>query len=122
MRWRERGLAPRGSPAEARGAHVPATKEAPRERTVRRAAIRRFGSAPLADGDGADDQGRGRLDTVRLANDAEILAREVGKAGSAAEVVVEATYGWYWAVDALQAAGVTVHLAHPLGVKGFAYR
>ncbi|NDV11049.1 IS110 family transposase, partial [Rhodococcus sp. IEGM 248] len=37
-------------------------------------------------------------------------------------VVLEATYGWYWAVDALQAAGATVHLAHPLGVKGFRYR
>ena len=28
----------------------------------------------------------------------------------------------YWAVDVLQAAGATVHLAHPLGVKGFRYR
>jgi transposase len=37
-------------------------------------------------------------------------------------VVLEATYGWYWAVDALQAAGARVHLAHPLGVKAFAYR
>jgi hypothetical protein len=25
-------------------------------------------------------------------------------------------------VDVLQAAGARVHLAHPLGVKGFAYR
>jgi transposase len=38
------------------------------------------------------------------------------------EVVVEATNGWYWAVDVLHAAGAEVHLAHPLGVKGFAYR
>jgi transposase len=37
-------------------------------------------------------------------------------------VVLEATYGWYWAVDALQAAGASVHLAHPLGVKAFEYR
>jgi transposase len=37
-------------------------------------------------------------------------------------VVLEATYGWYWAVDALQAAGAKVHMAHPLGVKGFAHR
>ena len=36
--------------------------------------------------------------------------------------VLEATYGWYWAVDALQAAGAQVHLAHPLGVKAFEYR
>jgi len=28
----------------------------------------------------------------------------------------------YWAVDLLQAAGAEVHLAHPLGVKGFALR
>ncbi len=38
------------------------------------------------------------------------------------EVVLEATYGWYWAVDVLQAGGARVHLAHPLGVKGFRYR
>jgi transposase len=37
-------------------------------------------------------------------------------------VVLEATYGWYWAVDALQAGGASVHLAHPLGVKAFEYR
>jgi transposase len=37
-------------------------------------------------------------------------------------VVLEATYGWYWAADALTDAGANVHLAHPLGVKGFAYR
>jgi len=37
-------------------------------------------------------------------------------------VVLEATYGWYWAADLLQEHGATVHLAHPLGVKGFAYR
>jgi transposase len=36
--------------------------------------------------------------------------------------VLEATYGWYWAVDALQAGGANVHLAHPLGVKAFEYR
>jgi len=37
-------------------------------------------------------------------------------------VVVEATYGWYWAADVLEAAGAEVHLAHPLGVKAFSYR
>jgi len=35
---------------------------------------------------------------------------------------LEATYGWYWAVDALQATGASVHLAHPLGVKAFEIR
>jgi transposase len=62
------------------------------------------------------------LESVRIVNDAERLADVIARAGEAPEVVLEATYGWYWAVDALQAAGAGVHLAHPLGVKGFAYR
>ena len=37
-------------------------------------------------------------------------------------MVLEATYGWYWAADALAELGATVHLAHPLGVKAFSYR
>ena len=37
-------------------------------------------------------------------------------------MVLEATYGWYWAADVLADAGARVHLAHPLGVKAFAYR
>src|SRR5512135_609848 len=37
-------------------------------------------------------------------------------------LVLEATYGWYGAADALAAAGAEVHLAHPLGVKAFSYR
>jgi transposase len=43
-------------------------------------------------------------------------------AGNRPRVVLEATYGWYWADDALAAAGAQVHLAHPLGVKAFSYR
>jgi transposase len=42
--------------------------------------------------------------------------------GPAPKVVLEATYGWYWAADTLQAAGAQVHLAYPLGVKAFTYR
>ena len=30
-------------------------------------------------------------------------------------MVIEATYGWYWAVDLLRDAGFWVHLAHPSG-------
>ena len=63
-----------------------------------------------------------RLETVRIDNDPVALGLEIAKAGPDPEVVLEATYGWYWAVDVLQAAGARVHLAHPLGVKGFAYR
>jgi transposase len=63
-----------------------------------------------------------RLDTVRIDNDPMTLAAEIAKAGEHPQVVLEATYGWYWAVDVLTDAGAEVHLAHPLGVKGFAYR
>jgi hypothetical protein len=55
------------------------------------------------------------LETVRIDNDPMTLAAEITKAGEAPEVVLEATYGWYWAVDVLQDAGAVVHLAHPLG-------
>ena len=44
------------------------------------------------------------------------------RAGSCPRVALEATYGWYQSADALAAAGAEVHLAHPLGVKAFAYR
>jgi len=62
------------------------------------------------------------LEKVRIVNDADRLTDVIARAGEAPEVVLEATYGWYWAVDALQAVGARVHLAHPLGVKAFAYR
>jgi transposase len=62
------------------------------------------------------------LETAQIVNTAESLAEVLGRAGESPEVVLEATYGWYWAADVLQAAGAQVHLAHPLGVKGFAYR
>jgi transposase len=63
-----------------------------------------------------------QLGCVRIDNDPLVLAAEIAKAGEHPDVVLEATYGWYWAVDVLQDAGARVHLAHPLGVKGFAYR
>jgi transposase len=67
------------------------------------------------------DAGEG-LETVRISNDREMLARVMARAGEAPEVVLEATYGWYWAADALAELGASVHLAHPLGVKAFEYR
>src|SRR3954452_7111503 len=63
-----------------------------------------------------------QLGCVRIDNDPLALAAEIAKAGEHPDVVLEATYGWYWAVDVLQDAGAEVHLAHPLGVKGFTYR
>ena len=60
-----------------------------------------------------------RLETVRISNDPEYLRQVMARAGEAPEVVLEATYGWYWAVDTLAELGAKVHLAHPLGVKAF---
>jgi transposase len=62
------------------------------------------------------------LETVRISNDPEYLRQVMERAGEAPEVVLEATYGWYWAADTLAELGAHVHLAHPLGVKMFAYR
>jgi len=63
-----------------------------------------------------------KLETVRITNSPAELRKQIARAGVTPRVVVEATYGWYWAADTLAAAGAEVHLAHPLGVKGFAYR
>jgi transposase len=62
------------------------------------------------------------LEAVRISNDPKLLAQVMGRAGEQPEVVLEATYGWYWAADLLTTIGANVHLAHPLGVKAFAYR
>ena len=63
-----------------------------------------------------------KLETARIANSPAALRAVIARAGREPLVVVEATYGWYWAADALAAAGAEVHLAHPLGVKAFSYR
>jgi transposase len=68
-----------------------------------------------------DEQGQ-QLGWVRIDNDPKALVRECRKAGRGAPVAIEATYGWYWAVDALVAAKFDVHLAHPYGMKAMRKR
>jgi transposase len=63
-----------------------------------------------------------RLGTAKITNSPAALRKEIARAGQHPKVVLEATYGWYWAADTLAAAGAEVHLAHPLGVKAFSYR
>jgi transposase len=46
-----------------------------------------------------------RLETVRISNDPEYLRQVMARAGEAPEVVLEATYGWYWAADLLAELG-----------------
>jgi transposase len=55
------------------------------------------------------------LETVQIDNDPIGLAEVIARAGDGPEVVLEATYGWYWAADVLAECGASVHLAHPLG-------
>lgn len=59
---------------------------------------------------------------VRIWNDRRRLVAEATRHGERPRVAIEATYGWYWAVDALVEAGAEVHLAHPLGVRMFTLR
>ena len=63
-----------------------------------------------------------KLETARIGNSPAALRAVIARAGKNPRVVVEATYGWYWAADVLEAAGAEVHLAHPLGVKAFSCR
>jgi transposase len=62
------------------------------------------------------------LEAVQITNSSVALAEVIARAGERPEVVLESTYGWYWAIDTLQEVGAGVHLAHPLGVKAFEYR
>ncbi len=63
-----------------------------------------------------------KVSSRRIDNSPVELAEAVAEAGPCPEVVLEATWGWYWAADVLSEAGAGVHLAHPLGVKGFENR
>ena len=54
-----------------------------------------------------------KLGSVRVVNEPLAIAAAVAEAGPSPEVVIEATYGWYWIVDWLREQGATVHLANP---------
>jgi transposase len=69
----------------------------------------------------ATDDGQ-LLEAVQITNSPLALAQVMTRAGEHPEVVLEATYGWYWAADTLAELHANTHLAHPLGVKAFEYR
>ena len=56
-----------------------------------------------------------KIDSVRVDNEPSLFAKEVSAAPAGSDVIVEATYGWYWAVDLLKEMGYQVHLANPHG-------
>ena len=68
------------------------------------------------------DEGGERLWWRRFENSPLAMAEVITEAGPDPEVVLEATWGWYWAADVIADAGGNVHLAHPLGIKGFESR
>src|SRR3954463_2744754 len=119
---KERGLRSSDVPSHSRGAHVLTTKEAPVSedyagRQIVGMDLHRRRSVLVRMTEAGE-----RLETVRIVNDPDRLAAVMTRAGEAPEVVLEATYGWYWAADTLTELGASVHLAHPLGVKAFSYR
>jgi transposase len=61
------------------------------------------------------DQVGERLDCVRVANEPGTFAEAVSAAPVGSDVIIEATYGWYWAADLLAELGYRVHLANPHG-------
>jgi hypothetical protein len=50
-----------------------------------------------------------RLGTAKITNSPAALRKEIARAGKHPIVVLEATYGWYWATDTLAAAGAEVY-------------
>jgi transposase len=63
-----------------------------------------------------------RVSWCRIDNTPVNLARELTAAGPGAEVAMEATWGWYWAAEVIAECGSRLHLAHPLGIAGYANR
>ena len=61
------------------------------------------------------DAGGEQLSSVRIDNDPGEFAAAVLAAPAGSDVILEATYGWYWAADLLEGLGYVVHLANPKG-------
>jgi len=62
------------------------------------------------------------IERIRIDSDPVAFALKFGDLEPGTDVVLEATYGWYWAADLLEDHGMNVHLAHPLGINGFKNR
>ena len=56
----------------------------------------------------------------RIQNDPAVFLDLLAELGAEVEVALEAAYGWEWLADLLEEAGVSLHLAHPLGTKAIA--
>jgi transposase len=56
----------------------------------------------------------------RVANDPQALKAILDELGGELQVALEATYGWEWLADLLEAEGHELHLSHPLRTKAIA--
>ena len=63
-----------------------------------------------------EDEAGDEVGVTQIDNDPLALAAALMDAGPNPEVAIEATYGWYWAVDVLQEIGATVRLVNPSGL------
>jgi transposase len=63
-----------------------------------------------------EDEAGDEVGVTQIDNDPVSLAAALADAGPNPEVAIEATYGWYWAVDTLQELGATVRLVNPSGL------
>src|SRR5438034_1103792 len=66
-----------------------------------------------------DEQGTELL-SRRVANEPEALKAILAELGGELQVALEATYGWEWLADLLEAEGHELHLSHPLRTKAIA--
>ncbi len=62
-----------------------------------------------------DEEGQ-ELGVTRIDNSPLALSQAMDEAGPCPQVAIEATAGWYWAVDVLQELGAEVHLVNPSGL------
>ena len=68
------------------------------------------------------DEGGEKLSCVRVDNDPWRFAEAVSRAPEGTDVVIEATYGWYWAADLLADLGYVVHSADPQAQRDRGHR
>ena len=60
-----------------------------------------------------------RIENSRFNLEQELRPIVDAAGGEPVEVVIEATWGWYWAADVVELVGANLHLAHPLGIKAY---
>jgi transposase len=77
--------------------------------------VRLSPSVVVAENEAGEKAGE-KVGVACIDNDLFALAEALRDAGEAPEVAIEATCGWYWAVDVLQELGANVFLVNPSGL------